>query len=106
MYKFEITVKDSQSNASVARQVTTELIQSTGVDLVVTSSAPESTILVSAVCEGAHVRCLSAVCPWEGWWVGVNPKNTIGPAGNVVGSPPKCCSMFLFDVPEFVECLE
>jgi branched-chain amino acid transport system substrate-binding protein len=103
-YKFEITVKDSQSNASVASQVTTELIQSTGVDLIVTSSAPETTIPVSAVCEGAHIPCLSTVCPWEGWWVGVNPKNTIGPAGNAVGSPPKYCSMFFFGVPEFVEC--
>lgn len=101
-YKFEITVKDSQSNPSVASQVTTELIQSTGVDIVVTSSAPETTIPVSAVCEQAGIPCVSTVCPWEGWWTGVNPSNSIGATGNAVGTPPKYCTMFFFGIPEFV----
>ena len=103
-YKFEITVKDSQSDPSVASQVTTELIQSTGVDLIVTSSAPETTIPVSAVCEGAGVPCLSTVCPWEAWWTGVSSTNSIGAAGNAVGSSPKYCSMFFFGIPQFVLC--
>ena len=103
-YKFEITVKDSQSDPSVASQVTTELIQSTGVDLIVTSSAPETTIPVSAVCEGAGVPCLSTVCPWEAWWTGVSSTNSIGDAGNAVGSSPKYCSMFFFGIPQFVLC--
>jgi branched-chain amino acid transport system substrate-binding protein len=103
-YKFEITVKDSQSNPSVASQVTTELIQSTGVDIVVTSSAPETTIPVSAVCEGAGIPCLSTVCPWEAWWTGVSPSNSIGDAGNAVGTSPKYCSMFFFGIPQFVLC--
>jgi branched-chain amino acid transport system substrate-binding protein len=103
-YTFEITVKDSQSDASVASQVTTELIQSTGVDLVVTSSAPETTIPVSAVCEGAGVPCLSTVCPWEAWWTGVSSTNSIGASGNAVGSSPKYCSMFFFGIPQFVLC--
>ncbi len=101
-YRFEITVKDSQSNPSVASQVTTQLIQSTGVDIVVTSSAPETTIPVSAVCEQAKIPCVSTVCPWEGWWTGVNPSNSIGQTGNAVGTPPKYCTMFFFGIPEFV----
>ena len=103
-YKFEITVKDSQSNPSVASQVTTELIQSTGVDIIVTSSAPETTIPVSAVCEGAHIPCLSTVCPWEAWWTGVSSTNSIGDAGNAVGASPKYCSMYFFGIPQFVLC--
>lgn len=103
-YKFEITVKDSQSDPSVASQVTTQLIQSTGVDLIVTSSAPETTIPVSAVCEAAGVPCLSTVCPWEAWWTGVSSTNSIGDAGSAVGTTPKFCSMFFFGIPEFVEC--
>lgn len=103
-YKFQIIVKDSQSSPTVAAQVTTQLIQASGVDLVVTSSAPETTIPVSAVCEGAGVPCLSTVCPWEAWWGGVKSGNSIGAQGNAVGTTPTYCSMFFFGVPEFVEC--
>jgi len=102
-YKIEIIVKNSQSDPSIAGQVATELIQSSGVDLIVTSSAPETTIPVSAVCEGAGVPCLSTVCPWEAWWGGFT-GNSIGNAGNAVGTPPEYCSMFFFGIPEFVEC--
>ena len=94
-YKIEVTVKNSQSDPSIASTVTTELIQQTGVDLIVTSSAPETTIPVSVVCEGAGVPCLSTVCPWEGWWGGFT-GNSIGPAGNAVGSSPEYCTMFFF----------
>ncbi len=100
-YRIEVIVKNSQSDPSIAGQVATELIQSSGVDLIVTSSAPETTIPVSVVCEGAGVPCLSTVCPWEGWWTGFS-GNSIGPAGNAVGTPPEFCTMFFFGVPEFV----
>ncbi len=97
-YKIEIIVKNSQSDPSIAGQVATELIQSNGVDLIVTSSAPETTIPVSAVCEGAGIPCLSTVCPWEAWWGGFT-GNSIGEAGNAVGTPPQYCSMFFFGGP-------
>jgi len=91
-YKIEVTVKNSQSDPSIASTVTTELIQQTGVDLIVTSSAPETTIPVSVVCEGAGVPCLSTVCPWEAWWGGFT-GNSIGAAGNAVGAPPEYLSL-------------
>ena len=103
-YKIQVIVKDSQSSPSIAAQVTAQLIQSDGVDLVVTSSAPETTIPVSTVCEQSHVPCVSTVCPWEAWWGGVKSGNSIGPAGNAVGTAPTYCTMFFFGVPEFVEC--
>lgn len=102
-YKFEIIVKDSQSSPSVAAQVTTQLIQANGVDIVVTSSAPETTIPVSTVCESAGVPCLSTVCPWEAWWGGFS-GNSIGATGNAVGTNPTYCSMFFFGIPQFVLC--
>jgi branched-chain amino acid transport system substrate-binding protein len=103
-YSIQVIVKDSQSNPSIAGQVTTQLIQADGVDMVLTSSAPETTIPVSAVCEGAGIPCLSTVCPWEAWWGGVKSGNSIGATGNAVGTAPTYCSMFFFGVPEFVEC--
>jgi branched-chain amino acid transport system substrate-binding protein len=53
-YHFEITVKDTQSEANVAVQVTQQLIAE-GVDLVLVTSAPETTIPVATTCEQAHV---------------------------------------------------
>jgi branched-chain amino acid transport system substrate-binding protein len=103
-YKIQIIVKDSQSSPTIASQVTQQLIQQNGVDMVLTSSAPETTIPVSAVCEGAGVPCLSTVCPWEAWWGGVKSGNSIGSHGEAVGTSPTYCSMFFFGVPEFVEC--
>src|SRR5664280_2490711 len=41
-YTIEIITADSQSSSSIASQVTTQLIQKNGVDLIVTSSAPVS----------------------------------------------------------------
>ena len=78
-------------------------IQQSAVDLIVTSSGPETVIPVSVVCEDAGVPCLSTACPWETWWSGF-VGNSIGPAGNAVGSSPQYCSMFFFGVPELVEC--
>ena len=52
-YKIEITEVDTQSDPNVAVQVTQGLING-GADLILTSSAPETTIPVSTTCEAAH----------------------------------------------------
>jgi len=101
-YTIEIITADSQSSPSIASQVTTQLIQKNGVDLIVTSSAPETTVPVSAVCEAAGVPCLSTVCPWEAWYVGLG--GTLSAQGAPTSGAYKYCSMFFFGVPEFVEC--
>src|SRR5664280_1345237 len=101
-YTIEIITADSQSSPSIASQVTTQLIQKNGVDLIVTSSAPETTVPVSAVCEAAGVPCLSTVCPWEAWYVGLG--GTLSAQGAATSGAYKYCSMFFFGVPEFVEC--
>ncbi len=102
-YKIEITAKNSQSDPSIATTAAIELIQQSAVDLIVTSSGPETVIPVSVVCEGAGVPCLATACSWEAWWSGF-VGNSIGPAGNAVGSAPQYCSLFFFGVPELIEC--
>ena len=101
-YSIQIITADSQSSPSIASQVATQLIQKNGVDLIVTSSAPETTVPVSAVCEAAGVPCLSTVCPWEAWYVGLG--GTLSAQGVATSGAYKYCSMFFFGVPEFVEC--
>jgi len=83
-YKIEITVKDTQSQPNVAVQVTQELINS-GVDLVLVSSAPETTIPVATTCEQYKVPCVSTVVPWEAYWGGFTGA-TISPEGAATGT--------------------
>jgi len=61
----EIIVKDSQSDSARAGEVAAELINSDGVDLVLTSSTPDITNPVSEQCEANAVPCISTVAPWQ-----------------------------------------
>lgn len=101
-YKIQIITADSQSSPSVAAQVTTQLIQAKGVDIIVTSSAPETTVPVSTVCEQAGIPCVSTVVPWEAWYVGLG--GTLSAQGQAQSGGFKYCTTFFFGVPEFVEC--
>jgi branched-chain amino acid transport system substrate-binding protein len=61
----EIIVKDSQSSSARAGEVAAELINTDGVDLVLTSSTPDITNPVSEQCEANSVPCISTVAPWQ-----------------------------------------
>ncbi len=98
-YHFEIIVKDTQSESNVAVQVTQQLIAA-GVDLVLVTSAPETTIPVATTCEQAHVPCLSTVVPWEAYWGGFS-GTSITAEGGAGGTGPKYNSMFFFGLPQF-----
>ncbi|MGH3731994.1 MAG: ABC transporter substrate-binding protein [Acidimicrobiales bacterium] len=99
-YHFEITEKDTQSLSNVAVEVTQQLIAD-GVDLVLTTSAPETTVPVSTTCEQAHVPCLSTVVPWESYWGGFS-GTSITAEGGAGGTGPKYNAMFFFGMPQFV----
>ena len=101
-YKIEITEMDTQSLGSVAVQVTQQLINS-GADLILTSSAPETTIPVATTCEQYKVPCVSTVVPWEAYWGGFTGAS-ISPQGAATGTGPKYNSMFFYGIPQFVGC--
>lgn len=101
-YHIEITEKDTQSLGNVAVQVTQDLINS-GVDLVLVSSAPETTIPVATTCEQYKIPCVSTVVPWEAYWGGFTGA-TISAEGAATGTGPKYNSMFFFGIPQFVGC--
>jgi branched-chain amino acid transport system substrate-binding protein len=95
-YKVNITVADSQSDPTRAGQVAAQL--GPKVDLILTTSTPETTNPVAAQCETQGTPCVSTVVPWESWYAGLkgNPQN---PTQKFT-----YCTMFFFGLKEFQEC--
>jgi branched-chain amino acid transport system substrate-binding protein len=98
-YKINFNVQDSQSSPTRAAQVAQQLITS-GVDLVLTTSTPETTNPVAAACQKAGTPCLSTVVPWESWYAGLQ-GNPLSPTTDF-----KYVSMFFFGLKEFLGCFE
>jgi branched-chain amino acid transport system substrate-binding protein len=97
-YRIEIIEADSQSDPTRAGQVAQNLILQNKVDLVVTTSAPETTVPVAAACEQLKVPSLSTVVPWEAWYAGL---------GGNPGTPTTTydyATMFFFGIPQFDSC--
>ena len=94
-YKININVQDSQSSPTTAAQVAQKLITQNHVDLILTTSTPETTNPVATTCEKLHTPCMSTVVPWESWYAGLG------------GDPLKptttfqYCTMFFFGLKEF-----
>jgi branched-chain amino acid transport system substrate-binding protein len=93
-YDIKINVQDSQSSATRAAQVAQQLVTS-GVDLVLTTSTPETTNPVASACQKAGTPCLSTVVPWESWYAGLG-GNPLSPTTDF-----KFVSMFFFGLKEF-----
>jgi branched-chain amino acid transport system substrate-binding protein len=97
-YKVNIHVTDSQSSPTRAGQVAQQLALQNNVDLILTTSTPETTNPVAAQCEKQGTPCLSTVVPWESWYGGL---------GGNPASPTKVftyCTMFFFGLKEFQGC--
>jgi branched-chain amino acid transport system substrate-binding protein len=73
-YTVQIIDKDSQSNPPHSAQVAQELISKDGVDIIVTTSTPETVNPVSDACEAAGVPCIATIVPWEAWYFGRGAK--------------------------------
>lgn len=73
-YAVEIIVKDSQSNAGRAADVTNDLIFKDKVDLVLASSTPETTNPVADTCELNGVPCVTNDTPWQPHFFGRGGK--------------------------------
>ena len=72
-YSVEIVQRDSQAGAASA-QVANDLIHSQNVDLMLTTSTPETVNPVSDASEAAGVPCISTVVPWQAWYLGRGAK--------------------------------
>jgi len=73
-YLVEILDRDGQSNPARGAEVAQELINTDGVDLMLATSTPETTIPVADACEAAGVPCISTATPWEAWYIGRGGK--------------------------------
>ncbi|HEY0988340.1 MAG TPA: ABC transporter substrate-binding protein [Kofleriaceae bacterium] len=93
-YEIQVIEKDSQSNPQRSAQVANELITGEAVDLMLTTSTPETVNPVSDACEAAGVPCISTVVPWEAWYFGRGGKPG-------APSPFKFTYHFCFGVEQF-----
>jgi branched-chain amino acid transport system substrate-binding protein len=96
-YKVNIKVADSQSSPTTAGQVAQQLIGD-HVDLILTTSTPETTNPVADACEKLHTPCLSTVVPWESWYAGLG-GNPVAPTTTF-----QYATMFFFGLKEFQGC--
>ncbi len=97
-FKININVQDSQSSPTRAAQVAQQLVLSSHVDLVLTTSTPETTNPVAGACEKLHTPCLSTVVPWESWYAGLG-GNPLQPTTKF-----QYCTVFFFGLKEFQGC--
>ena len=73
-YQVEVVTADSQSSDTRAAQVAQQLITQQNVDIMLTTSAPETVNPVSDQCEAAHVPCIGTIVPWQAWFLGRGGK--------------------------------
>lgn len=93
-YAVKIIDKDTQSDPVRAGQLAKQLINGDKIDLMLTTSTPETVNPVSDACEAAKVPCISTTMPWEAWYFGRGAKP--GKA-----SPFRYTFHFCFGVEEF-----
>jgi branched-chain amino acid transport system substrate-binding protein len=76
-YDVNIVVTDSQSDPNRASQLARQLILNNNVDLLLTSSTPQTVNPVAVVAETEGVPCVATNDPWESWYSGLggNPAN-------------------------------
>ncbi len=96
-YGVEILDRDTQSDPTRSGQLAKELINRDKVDLMLSTSTPETVNPVADACEAAGVPSLSTVMPWEAFYFGRGAK-----PGQP--SPFKWSYLFSFGVHDFLNC--
>src|SRR6266516_5007295 len=97
-YQVNIIVADSRSDPNRASQLARQLIVNVNVDMLLTTSTPETTNPVAVVAQTEGVPCVSTVCPWESWYAGL---------GGNPAKPTKTfqyVTLFFFGLKEFQGC--
>ena len=95
-YAVTILDRDTQSDPVRSGQLAKSLINKNHVDLMLTTSTPETVNPVADACEAAGVPCISTTMPWEAWYFGRGAK-----PGQP--SPFKYSYHFCFGVEEFLK---
>jgi branched-chain amino acid transport system substrate-binding protein len=96
-YGVEILDRDTQSDPARSSQLTKELINNQNVDLILTTSTPETVNPAADAAEAGAVPCLSTIVPWEAWYFGRGAKPG-------APSPFKWTYHFSFGVADFAQC--
>ena len=98
--KFAVKILDvdSQSDPNHASQVARQLILNSNVDLLLTSSTPETVNPVAVVAQTEGVPCLATNDPWESWYGGLG-GNPARPTMTL-----QYCTLFFFGLKEFQGC--
>ena len=73
-WAFELIARDTQSDPSRASQLAKDLINGQKIDMMLTTSTPETVNPVADACEAAGMPCLSTIVPWESWYFGRGAK--------------------------------
>jgi branched-chain amino acid transport system substrate-binding protein len=97
-YAVNIVVTDSQSNPSRASDLARGLILNNNVDLLLTSSTPETVNPVAVVAQTEGVPCAATNDPWESWYAGLGGD----PASPTLKS--QYCTLFFFGFKQFQDC--
>jgi branched-chain amino acid transport system substrate-binding protein len=97
-YQVNIIVTDSQSDPNRASQLARQLILSNNVDLLLTSSTPQTVNPVAVVAQTQGVPCAATNDPWEAWYSGLG-GNPAQPTAKF-----EYCTLFFFGLQQLISC--
>jgi branched-chain amino acid transport system substrate-binding protein len=97
-YQVNIIVNDSQSDPNRASQLARQLILNNNVDLLLTSSTPETVNPVAVVAQTEGVPCAATNDPWESWYSGLGGNPAI-PSAKF-----QYCTLFFFGLKQLIGC--
>jgi branched-chain amino acid transport system substrate-binding protein len=92
-YDVEIFTGDGQSDDARGAQVAQQMIAQHNIDLMLTTSTPETVNPVSDQCESSHVPCIGTIVPWQSWFLG---------RGGKIGSSPETSTVFKYTYLYFI----
>ena len=95
-YQVNIIVNDSQSDPNRASQLARQLILNNNVDLLLTSSTPETVNPVAVVAQTEGVPCAATNDPWESWYSGLGGNPAIPTAKF------QYCTLFFFGLKQLI----
>jgi branched-chain amino acid transport system substrate-binding protein len=95
-YDINIMVKDSQSDPNRASQLARQLILNNNVDMLLTSSTPQTVNPVAVVAQTEGVPCAATNDPWEAWYSGLG-GNPAQPTAKF-----QYCTLFFFGLKQLI----